>query len=173
MSCIESYKEQFSINSYWCGSQLNYSKGTSWELGCNYAVSHHSLQYATDKKNIFRVWWLNQCQSSALKRQDLNKKGPMWLFIVIVTTPLTFPFQNHSSFWSTSFVAYIQLLSDISHLENLQGVCFSAFFPLLLFFLISSCQKWLALSKNCRRALWHFLLLQASAVETRLVQGLM
>lgn len=41
------------------------------------------------------------------------------------------------------------------------------------FFLISLCQKCLALSKNCRRALWHFLLLQTSAVETRLVHGLM
>lgn len=34
-------------------------------------------------------------------------------------------------------------------------------------------QERLTLSKNCRRALWHFLLLQTSAVETRLVQGLM
>ena len=29
------------------------------------------------------------------------------------------------------------------------------------------------LSKNCLSALWHFLLLQTSAVDTRLVHGLM
>lgn len=161
MSCI------LCILAYLKRSQLSYSKGTSWELCCNYNVAHHFLQYGTDSF-VFDDW-IN-VKARRWKSKLWRKKAHMIIYCDFDNP--TYPLQNPSSFWSRSFVVDIQLLSDISRLENLQCVCFLFFFS-LFFFLISPCQKCLALSKNCRRALWHFLLLQTSAVETRLVQGLM
>lgn len=67
--------------------------------------------------------WIN-VKASCWKSKPCTER-PAWLFIVIyLTTLLTYPLQNHSSFWSRSFVVDIQLLSDISRLENLQCVCF-------------------------------------------------
>lgn len=147
-------------------SQLSYSKGTSWEPGCNYNVSHHFLQYGTDSENIFCVWWLNQCQRSALGKQTLNKKARMIIYC---------DFDNPSNL-STSksfFLLKRVLCGGQSAFIRYQSFGKPPACVLFTGFLISWCQKCLALSKNCRRALWHFLLLQTSAVETRLVQGLM
>ena len=131
------------------------------------------LQYGTNSKNIFCVWWLNQCQSSALEKQTLNKKACVIIYCDFdspsnLSTSKWFLLLKQVLLWWTFSFYQISVIWKTSNVY----VCFSAGFFFILY-LISSCQKCLALSKNCRRALWHFLLLQTSAVETRLVQGLM
>lgn len=170
MSCILCSFLFIHIVAYLKRAQSSYSKGTSWELDCNYNGSNHFFyNMAHNSDNIFCVWWLNKCQSFVLEKQTLYRKARVIIYCDLFDNP-----SNLST--SKSFFLLKQVLcgghSAFIRYQSFGKPTVCVLFS-LFFFYISLCQKCLALSKNCRRALWHFLLLQTSAVETRLVQGLM
>lgn len=81
-----------SFHSHWHGwSQLCFSRGTSQELACNYTFLNN---VAHTQKNIFVFNdWIN-VKDLLLKRTPPQQKRCAWLFIVILTSPLTSPLQK-------------------------------------------------------------------------------
>lgn len=112
-------------------SQLSYSKGTWWELGCNYNIFLHTI-YHWRRKQLLCLMTESMSKLGAGKAKS-EQKDPAWLFIVLFDVWL----QSYYSFWSWCAFGFYQHQS----LGKPPAAC--GLFGVLILFCISSCQKWL------------------------------